>query len=159
MKDYDENKRMFTYYGLIKNPEVKEMRNENHMMTVLQKALDASWIRHKVISNNIANVDTPNYKAYRVEFEDLLKDAVKSRNITTHTTNPKHFPIGGDSLERVNPRIVRDRNTSTRMDGNNVDIDVQTASLANNTIMYQVLVDQLSAKLSRLKAVINEGRR
>ena len=45
------------------------------------------------------------------------------------------------------------------MDGNNVDIDVQTAKLANNAIMYQALVDQLSAKLSRLKTVINEGRR
>ena len=135
------------------------MRNEHQVMTVLQKALDASWIRHRVISNNIANVDTPNYKAYKVEFEELLRDAVRAKGLAARTANSKHLTAGGDSLERINPRIIRDRSTSTRIDGNNVDIDVQTAKLANNAIMYQALVDQLSAKLSRLKTVINEGRR
>src|SRR5690554_6347213 len=123
--------------GSYKSPEVKEMRNETQVMDLLQKALDASWLRHKVISNNIANVETPNYKAYRVEFEDLLRDAVKARSLTPTTTDPKHFSNEGNGLEGVNPRIVRDRSTSTRMDGNNVDIDVQAANLANNTIMYQ----------------------
>lgn len=135
------------------------MGNEKQVMTILEKSLDASWIRNKVISDNIANVDTPNYKAYKVEFEGLLKDAIRSRSMNIQTTNPKHFPLGGNSLNEINPHILRDRSTSTRMDGNNVDIDVQNANLAKNTIMYQALIDQLTAKLSRLKTVINEGRR
>lgn len=135
------------------------MRSENQVLTILQKALDASWLRNQVISNNIANVDTPNYKAYKVEFEELLKDAIRKSDFHVTGENPGHIPISSGSLDRLSPRIVRDRRTSTRIDGNNVDIDVQTASLANNTIMYQALVDQLSAKLARLRTVINEGRR
>jgi len=138
---------------------VWELRSEKQVFTILQKALDASWLRNQVISNNIANVDTPNYKAYKVEFEELLRDAMKKTGTRANITNPRHIPIGNDSLEVIKPRIVRDTGTSIRMDGNNVDIDVQQASLANNTIMYQALVDQLSAKLARLKMVINEGRR
>jgi flagellar basal-body rod protein FlgB len=138
---------------------VWELRSEKQVLTILQKALDASWIRNQVISNNIANVDTPNYKAYKVEFEDLLRDALKKTSTRANITNPRHIPIGNGSLEGVKPRIVRETGTSVRKDGNNVDIDVQQANLASNTIMYQALVDQLSAKLARLKMVINEGRR
>jgi flagellar basal-body rod protein FlgB len=135
------------------------MSNETDTINILQKALDASWVRNDVIANNIANVDTPSYKAYRVEFEELLKKAIDSNQMPVTSTNPKHITIGSGSLNRVTPRIVRDRSTSTRLDGNNVNIDVETANLANNTIMYQALVDQLSAKLARLRTVINEGRR
>ena len=135
------------------------MQSENQVLTILQKALDASWLRNQVISNNIANVDTPNYKAYKVEFEDLLKDAMRKRDFKVPTENPKHIPIANDSLDRLSPRITRDRSTKARVDGNNVDIDVQTANLAKNTIMYMALVDQLSARLARLRTVINEGRR
>ncbi len=135
------------------------MRNESQVITALQKALDAAWMRNNVISNNIANVNTPKYKAYRVEFEDMLRDAINARQIPIASTNPKHIPVGRRNLDAISPRLVRDRSTSTRMDGNNVDIDVQTANLASNTIMYKALVDQLTAKLARLKTVINEGRR
>jgi flagellar basal-body rod protein FlgB len=145
--------------GQFKSLEVGKMRSENQVLTILQKALDASWLRNQVISNNIANVDTPNYKAYKVEFEDLLKDAMRNRDFKVSSENPMHIPISNKSLDRLSPRITRDRSTRTRIDGNNVDIDVQTANLAKNTIMYMALTDQLSARLARLRTVINEGRR
>ncbi len=134
------------------------MRNDN-TINILQKALDASLVRNKVIANNIANVDTPNYKACRVEFEEHLRKAINGSKMSAKPTNPKHIPIGGERLERVAPRIIRDKSISTRLDGNSVNIDVETAKLANNTILYQALVDQLSAKLARIRTVINEGRR
>ncbi len=135
------------------------MLKEEHVLTVLQKSLDAAWLKNNLISRNIANVDTPGYKAYELDFEGILKKAIQARNVNIQTTNPKHFSLGGNDLGSITPRIKRDRSTSTRLDGNNVDIDVQNANLANNAIKYQALADQLSAKLSRLKTVINEGRR
>ncbi len=135
------------------------MLNEKQVLTILQKSLDASWLKNNLISNNIANVDTPNYKAYEMEFESLLKKAIQARGLGLQRTDSKHFPSGGSNLDTITPRISRDKSKSARIDGNNVDIDVQTANLANNAIKYQALADQLSAKLSRLKTVINEGRR
>lgn len=138
--------------------EVMVLRNDN-TINILQKALDASWIRNKVIANNIANADTPNYKAYRVEFEEHLKRAIDANRLPGTPSHPRHLPMDAQSLDRVAPRIVRDENISIRLDGNNVNIDVETARLAENTILYQALVDQLSSKVARLRTVINEGRR
>lgn len=128
-------------------------------INILEKALDAAWLRSRAISNNIANVDTPNYKAYRVEFEEILKNAVENREIEGYRTHRNHFQIGGFQPEQVQPRIERNNKTSLREDGNNVDIDTEMANLAKNTVMYQALVEQLMSKLSRIKTTINEGRR
>lgn len=128
-------------------------------INILEKALDAAWLRNRVISNNIANVDTPNYKAYRVEFEEILKNAVENREIEGYRTHRNHFQIGNFQPEQVQPRIEKNNKTSLREDGNNVDIDTEMANLAKNTVMYQALVEQLMSKLSRIKTAINEGRR
>lgn len=125
----------------------------------LEKALDAAWVRNQAISNNIANGDTPNYKAYKVEFEDMLKQAIESQGVTGKRTSPKHLPVGMDTVENVSIRVSRQKNTSARLDGNNVDIDTEMANLAKNYIKYQALVQQLTQRLARLKTVINEGRR
>lgn len=126
---------------------------------VLEKALDASWVRHRVLSSNIANVDTPNYKSYRVEFEEHLRDALGNTGIRLKTTNSRHIGIPRNPLDGTVYRIVRDESTSTRIDGNNVDIDVAMAGLAKNALMYQAFADQITAKLVQLKSVISEGRR
>ncbi|MBA1333847.1 MAG: Flagellar basal-body rod protein FlgB [Firmicutes bacterium] len=135
------------------------MASELTGIKALEKALDAAWVRNQVISNNIANADTPNYKAYKVEFEDMLKEAIENQAVTGKRTSSKHLPVGMDPIDNVSIRISRQRNTSTRLDGNNVDIDTEMANLAKNTIKYQTLVQQLSQRLARLKTVINEGRR
>ncbi len=135
------------------------MKGELNSISILRKALDAAWLRNQAISNNISNVDTPNYKAYRVKFEDMLKDAVENRSIQGYRTNKKHIPVGGGRLDNVKPVVSRVNNTSTREDGNNVDIDTEMANLVKNNIMYQALADQISGKFERLKNVINGGGR
>lgn len=126
---------------------------------VLEKALDASWTRNKVISNNIANVDTPGFKAQKVEFEDFLAQAIDNRAIKGTITNEKHIPIGAGSLHNVQMKISQDSTTSMRLDGNNVDIESEMAQLAKNNIQYNALVEKLSGEFSRLRTAINEGRK
>ncbi|MDN5276512.1 MAG: flagellar basal-body rod protein FlgB [Clostridiales bacterium] len=128
-------------------------------MGVLEKALDASWLRNEVIAHNIANADTPGYKKYRVEFEEELKSALEASTLKGKKTRPKHLDIGASSIDEVRPRVVRTDGTQMREDGNNVDMDEEMTSLAKNAIMYNALVQKISGEFRKLKTVINEGRR
>jgi len=128
-------------------------------MGVLEKALDASWLRNEVIAHNIANADTPGYKKYRVEFEEELKSALEASTLKGKRTRPKHLDIGASSIDEVRPRVVRTDGTQMREDGNNVDMDEEMTSLAKNAIMYNALVQKISGEFRKLKTVINEGRR
>ena len=74
-------------------------------------------------------------------------------------TRSKHMDIGAGSINDVTPRIERSDFTKMRVDENNVDMDVEMANLAKNTIIYNALVQKISGEFQRIKNVINEGRR
>lgn len=120
---------------------------------VLHKGLDASWLKNNVIANNIANVDTPGFKASSVSFESSFKAAL-GRGFTAKKTRAKHIDFSGSDMRGV---VTLDNGTAYRMDGNNVNIDAQNAELAKNTIYYNALVQQLSSEFRKLRTAINEG--
>lgn len=126
---------------------------------ILSKALGASWKRNEVLANNVANVNTPNFKRSDVEFEKLLKGYLEGNKVAGVTTHEKHIPIGTKDVKDLNYRVVKDMRYSTRRDGNNVDIDVETAEFAKNSILYNTLITRLNGNIQRLKLVINEGKR
>ncbi len=128
-------------------------------MGVLEKALDASWLRNEVIAHNIANADTPGYKKYKVKFEEELRSALEASALRGKKTRLKHLDIGVSPIDEVRPRVVRTGGTQMREDGNNVDMDEEMTSLAKNAIMYNALVQKISGEFSKLKMVINEGRK
>jgi len=121
----------------------------------LKKALDGTWYRNKVISQNIANVDTPKYKRKSVVFEDYLKQELSS-NKGLELTNNKHIP-GIGTFKDYEPKVVEDKSSSYRFDGNNVNIDVETGNLAKNTIMHEALIKQLIDEYDKVKNAIIEG--
>lgn len=135
------------------------IRNIFSNTKVLEKALDATWLRNEVISHNIANVDTPGFKKSAVTFEDELEAAVLQRGVSGRMTRENHKSIGRFSVDRVRPEIITPSGTAMREDGNNVDIDAEMAALANNTVMYNYLVQKLSREFHRIRNVIMEGRR
>ena len=122
---------------------------------IFEKALDAAWMRNEAISNNIANVNTPGYKKSYVRFEELMTDAADKFQISGIKKNEKFLPIGKDSKVTAAPEIVKENFTSMRRDGNNVDIDVEMAELAKNTIKYNALIAQMSKEFSKIKIAIN----
>ena len=126
-------------------------------MNNLQKGLDAASLRNEVISDNIANVDTPGFKRSDVKFESYFKSALEEGAIVTKRTRDKHIEFSG-SADNVLPVIEGDNSTSMRMDGNNVDIDAENALLASNTIYYDMLVEKLNSEIARLSLAINEGK-
>jgi len=117
-------------------------------LMICQKALDALWLKQQVIADNIANVDTPNYKSKSVEFEDLLQTALK-------------FSPGeglGERLQALQPRVVENAGSSIDENGNNVDIDEQNIELTRAELQFQALSRIVSSDLSRLRLAINGGR-
>lgn len=121
---------------------------------LLKEGLNASSLRSKVIANNISNINTSGYKRYYVNFEDALKDSTK--DIDMKTTKVKHMK----AVDSSNPiSIEQDNTTSTRQDGNNVDLDNEMVNQSANSLMYDALVTQINSRISLEKYVINEGRR
>ena len=117
---------------------------------VLDKAADASWLRNEAISNNIANVDTPNYKRQDVAFEETLQRAM--RNSRYESVDAK---VSG--LDTKSPRVetyTDHSDFSYRIDGNNVDIDTENAYLASNQIRYNALIASSNEEFSRLTMVM-----
>ncbi len=120
---------------------------------IQRRALDASWLRQSVLSNNIANVNTPGYKRRDVDFDALLSDYIDGRSTTMTRTHSRHFNTGGD-LGALSPVVQTSRNTSYRLDGNNVNIDVEMAQQAANSIKYNAMTKQVNSQFSRLKSAI-----
>ena len=120
-------------------------------VNVLQKAAGASWTRNDILANNIANVDTPNFKRKDVQFETYLMSSLS----------------GGDSLDaniaemdldELQPTTYVDQaNLSNRLDGNNVDINTESAELAKNQLKYYTLLDSMSQEFSRLKSAMTRN--
>lgn len=117
-------------------------------INVLGKACDASWTRNSVISNNIANVDTPGFKRQDVQFEDYLMNEVGY-------TDSLDDEVADADLDSLNGTTYTDYATvSYRLDGNNVDIDTENSELAKNQIKYYTMLDSVSQEFNRLKSVM-----
>ncbi|MCK9478798.1 MAG: flagellar basal body rod protein FlgB [Firmicutes bacterium] len=124
----------------------------------LEKALDASWLRNEVIANNISNVDTPNFKSSRVEFESALKDAFENSGIKMKKTDKKHMDMQDVGAHDLKPSVVKKVNTAARMDGNNVDIETEQLDMVKNVIYYNLLIQKIGKEFGRIKTAINEGK-
>ena len=109
---------------------------------VLKTAADASWAREEVLTNNIANVDTPNYKRQDVEFTTYLKSALsRSGGDSTSLTNR----VNNINYNDVTMRTYTDNSTlSYRLDGNNVDLSTENVELASEQINYNALIDSMN---------------
>ncbi|MDH7576770.1 MAG: flagellar basal body rod protein FlgB [Bacillota bacterium] len=129
------------------------------LIPLLERALDGNWLRQQVISNNIANVDTPKYKRRDVIFEEKLKEVLgNTSTVSLVRTNPRHL-AAVPCLDEVQPVITRSYESSWRNDGNNVDIEAEMAQQAANLLNYNLLTRLVTDQLGMLRIAISEGRR
>lgn len=111
---------------------------------IIHKALDAAWLRNQVISQNISNVDTPGYKRNSVSFEEHLIRAMSKDD------------FDNSEVADIDIKVIKDNaNLSTRLDGNNVNIDNESAALANNSIRFNALAQ--NAGYSSIKYVLDNS--
>ncbi len=121
-------------------------------VNLLQKGLDASWLKNQVIANNIANAETPNFKSSSVSFENAFKTALAQDGFTAKKTEEGHIDFPSRDVKAV---VQKNTDTSEGLDGNNVDIDYENAELAKNSILYNTLIEQVSSEFRKLDAAIN----
>lgn len=123
-------------------------------ISVLEGGLNYSAAKGKVISQNIANIDTPNYKAKNVSFKEVFS-AVKANELPAYKTDARHIDFQTRGTE---PGIFSYSNLNFRHNGNGIDMDKQQADLAANQIYYNAVVDRLNGKFNSLQNVIKGGR-
>ncbi len=117
---------------------------------VLEDFIDYCSLRNKVISKNIANIGTQNYKREDVVFKDLLNDNIS----LLKTTEPKHF--GQVNFESEN-KITVDNSKDMVSGVNNVNIDEEMAELAKNTLQFKLASKKLGDYFKILQGVIKGG--
>lgn len=131
-------------------------------LLLLEKGLDALSMRQTTIANNIANVETPNYKAADVAFETSLRKALdRNSSLELKQTDDQHLNANGISVKTLSdlePRIFQRTDTSMRLDGNNVDVETEMVKLAETATRFQALSTLASRKLALLRMVAREGR-
>jgi flagellar basal-body rod protein FlgB len=127
--------------------------NIYNYVNILNKAADAANTRNTLISNNIANVATPNYKRKDIDFESVLQ-----AELAGEKSLDKAVASANQDLSVLDPQVYTDNSSlSYRTDGNNVDIATEEAYLAENQIRYQALVDLMSQEFSRYNTVLSSG--
>ena len=127
-------------------------------ITLLEKSLNLRSLQHKVLSSNIANMDTPNYKAVELAVEEEInKNHRPARGIQLRRTHANHLPIKNTRTDNVKLRAAKPPELSLRGDGNTVDIDRTMGKLAENTLLYNAAAQIISKKLKGLSNVIKGG--
>ena len=127
-------------------------------ISLLERSLNMRSLQHRVLSSNIANMDTPNYKAVELAVAEEMngsQDAAPSIQLVQ--TQPSHLPLKHDPADHVKLKAAKPPEFSLRGDGNTVDLDRTMGKLAENTLLYKTAAQLISQKFSGLKRAIRGG--
>ncbi len=123
-------------------------------LEIITRALAGSARRGELIANNLANVSTPGYKRQDIDFKSALKKEMSSAGaISLKTTRNNHLPFSKQYASVQSGQ----NNRNYRNDENSVDIDVEMAELAKNSIYYNVMTNRAAGHFSTLNQVIQQG--
>ncbi len=123
----------------------------------LATAIRLRQIRHNVTSSNIANAETPGFKAKKVDFEEALASALDlDGTASLATSHGEHFATGAT----INPQaeIYDNPDVAVNNDGNTVDMEKEMAALAENSMLYKTALQLINKKMAAMKYAIAEGR-
>ena len=130
-------------------------------LAMLEKTMELRNHRNSMIAANLANRETPGYRAQDLVFEKELNNALYSdRPGPLKVNNPRHFDgIRREPIEDVSGTQINSYNPDPRMDGNTVSLDKEMSKLAENQLMYRAAIRSVDWKLRLLKSAIMEGGR
>jgi flagellar basal-body rod protein FlgB len=129
-------------------------------ISALHKALNIDALQHKVLTSNIANIDTPNYKAFEVVMEDeLKKNGGSGQAIQLIRTQPQHLAGRHPLSTQVKIKATDPPPFNLRADGNTVDLEKTMGKLAENTILYRAAAQMIKKKFQGLLNSIQGGMR
>jgi flagellar basal-body rod protein FlgB len=112
--------------------------------------------RQKVISSNIANINTPNYKTKELVFEDELSSSI-SNNLQLKATNSRHISNINSSSINSNPKLTEVKNLEEQNDGNNVNLDTQMSEMSKNKILFDAIQSSIKRDSRLFRSVIESS--
>lgn len=124
----------------------------------LSKSLDIAALKQKITASNLANIDTPGYKAKTMDFRSALKNAVKNATYSSmglDMTDNNHLEISNEGLSLS---IEEDNETIPKNDGNNVDLDKEMMEMSETNAVFKVSTRFLIDKIRMIKYTLREGR-
>lgn len=124
----------------------------------LSRTMDLTWQRNKALSANIANAETPQYRAIDVSFGNELEQAFQAQesSVSMAQTNTGHMNLNGQQADTS--KLVRDLSGTTKPDGNNVDLDLQMGRLAQNSGDYANAARLIRRQIGLLRTAIRDSR-
>lgn len=117
--------------------------------SAIQNAMDLEFKRHAILTSNVANAETPGYRARELDFAGELQAALGSKDSEMVKTSPQHMDLGGDNLAA---HITFDDSGTIKSDGNNVDLELEMGKISSNARGYQNATTLMSMKLALLRA-------
>lgn len=130
---------------LIETPSGKKM----------ERAMDASNLRQQLLSQNLANVNTPYYKRLDIDFSSVFAQEIDKNVLQLWRTHPRH--LGGITPAAGGIRVTRETKTLERYDQNNIDPEYEMAQVVENSLFFQSLTTSWNREMSRIKQAI-DGR-
>ncbi len=131
----------------------------NQTISTLERSLDLRSMRHRVLASNIANMDTPNYKAVELEVEEQIRqERGSAHTVQLVRTHANHIPVGNTASDSVKLKTADPPQFSLRGDGNTVDVDRTMGQLAENTILYRTAAQLISERLKGVRYAIKGGK-
>ncbi len=128
---------------------------------LMSEAMSKRALRQKLISSNIANIDTPFYRARDIDFESYLSKKAKDifqgdedKKLKMAITNKRHLR-GVNDLENRKPTIFFRDGHMARNDANTVDLDIETTEMSKNAVMFNALSAALKKDSQLFKAVLD----
>mgnify|MGYP001615255502 CR=1 FL=1 len=128
-------------------------------MQLLHRTLDLREARQRVIASNIANEETPGYRAADLNFQDSLQAAQRGKGLVTlSVTQGRHIGPRGDSVQQAMGKLGPVPAGDLPLDANSVNIELEMAKMSDNAMQYNAAADLLARKFRGLLNAIREGR-
>ena len=122
---------------------------------LLYKQLNFRGEKQKVISTNLANIDTPDYKTKDLKFKDQLNKTQEEYTLELKTTHKNHMALDEPANKNKNYSLNEVKGLEEQNDGNNVNLDSQMSSMAQNSIMFSAIQNSIKKDSTWLKSIID----
>lgn len=126
---------------------------------LLERSLDLRATRHRVIAGNLANEETPGYRAKELNFLDAFAAAAREeRHASMAVTHPGHLGARGQAIQKVTGQIEEMPAPDLPLDGNSVNLEVEMAKLSDNAMNYNTTGQIMAMRLRQLLSAIRDTK-
>lgn len=127
-------------------------------MQLLERAMDLRAMRHRVIAANIANEETPGYRAKELDFGEALRTAGRPTMPALRVTHVRHLGTVNPPADRVQGRLTEVPTDELPLDGNSVNLELELAKMSDNALKFNSAAAIVSVRYRQLLSAIRDAR-